>query len=142
MQPGDICRHERFYRNPETGELEPKYLLCLARTPAGDFVARLLTSRAHGRPEQPPCYHGYPYPGFYLGVPGGPLGARTWLDLRHLEDLDEFEFASKERQGILTRVLSLDHKLLVPAIECAAGAEDTTRYQEQALRDELDRLRA
>lgn len=142
MQPGDICRHERFYRNPETGELEPKYLLCLARTPAGDFVARLLTSRAYGRPERPPCYHGYPYPGFYLGVPGGSLGARTWLDLRPLEDLDELEVVRKERRQTLTQVMTLDRALLVPAIECVAGAEDTTRYQEQALRDELARLRA
>ncbi len=140
MQPGDICRHERFYRNAETGRFKTKYLLCLARTPAGDFVARLLTSRVHGRPEQPRCYHGYPYPSFYLGVPGNPLTARTWLDLRHLEDLDEFEVARKERERVLTRMMTLDREALAAAIACVAGADDTTRYQEQALRDELDRL--
>lgn len=141
MQPGEVWRHERFYRNAETGRLEAKYLLCLARTPAGDFVARLLTSRAHGRPEQPRCYHGNPYPGFYLGVPGNPLTAKTWLDLRHLDDLDEFEVALKSRERALTPVMTLDQETLAAAIECVAGADDTTRYQEQALREQLARMR-
>ncbi len=92
MQVGEIYRHEAFYLNQESGEFEPKYLLLLATLPSGDFVARLLTSRAHGRPEDPPCFHGNPYPSYYLGVLGGPLGAKSWLDLRFLEDFDELEF--------------------------------------------------
>jgi len=92
VQSGDIYRHEAFYRSAETGRLEPKYLVLLAALASGDWVARLLTSRQHGRPEQPPCFHGRPYSSFYLGVIGGPLPAKSWVDLRYLEDFDEFEF--------------------------------------------------
>jgi len=58
VQPGDIYRHEAFYTDLSTGKLEPKYLLILAVPRGDDIVARLLTSRAHGRPETPPCFHG------------------------------------------------------------------------------------
>ena len=48
--PGQIYRHDRFYKN-ENGEWQTKYLLVLTGSPDGDVVFRLLTSRAHGRPE-------------------------------------------------------------------------------------------
>ena len=57
----------------------------LAVLPGGDLVGRDLTSRAHGRPVAPPCYHGDPYPGFYLGILGGQLQRESWLDLRTLK---------------------------------------------------------
>lgn len=56
MHPGEIYRHDAFYRDPETGTLEPKYLVLLATLPSDDLVARLLTSRPHGRREQPPAF--------------------------------------------------------------------------------------
>lgn len=87
-----MYRHEAFYLNRETGEFEAKYLLLLAALPEGDLVARLLTSRQHGRPENPACFHGHPYSSFYLGVLGGLLSAKSWLDLRYLEDFDGVEF--------------------------------------------------
>jgi hypothetical protein len=68
MVPGRIFRHEQFYLDRDTGLLRPKYFLVLAVQSSGDCVARLLTSRAHGRPEDPPCFHGTPYPGFFLDV--------------------------------------------------------------------------
>jgi hypothetical protein len=71
MQSGEIYRHDAFYRDMESGQTQRKYLVILAHTDGGDIVARLLTSRAHGRPENPPCFHGLPYPGFYLGVMAG-----------------------------------------------------------------------
>jgi hypothetical protein len=36
MQPGNIYRHEEFYRSNETGNREPKYLILLATLPSGD----------------------------------------------------------------------------------------------------------
>jgi len=50
--------------DPQTGELKSKVLLVLTTTGGGDVVWRLLTSRQYGRPEEPHCYHGDPYPGF------------------------------------------------------------------------------
>ena len=63
MDSGDIYRHDRFYRDPEFGELLAKYIVVLAPTRSGDWVARLLTSRENMRPRNPPCFHGDPYPG-------------------------------------------------------------------------------
>jgi hypothetical protein len=140
MAPGDIFEVPGFYADPLTGELRTKYLLILARTGDGDLVARLLTSRPHGRPEQPRCFHGHPYPGFFLGVPGGPLDVRTWLDLRALDDIDSAELAARLKTDIRTAT-NIPRELLIEAIECVAAADDTTRGQERALRDSLASLR-
>jgi len=138
---GTIYRHEAFYRSAESGRLEPKFLILLATLPSDDLVARLLTSRCHGRPEQPPCFHGQPYPSYYLGVLGGPLHARSWVDLRHLDDFDGIEFQRRVDGGRVVPVTLLRREVLVTLLDCVAGAEDTTRLQERAIRDELTRLR-
>jgi len=141
VQSGDIYRHEAFYRSAETGRLEPKYLVLLAALASGDWVARLLTSRPHGRPEQPPCFHGRPYSSFYLGVIGGPLSAKSWVDLRYLEDFDEFEFRRRLKSNRIVPIISLSKDALVQVLDCAAAAEDTTRLQERAIRDALAKVR-
>lgn len=63
------------------------------------------------RPRTPPCYHGDPYPAFYLGVPGGPLQNESWLDLRPLDDFDARDIISHTANGICRRVLTLDGAL-------------------------------
>jgi len=141
VQFGDIYRHEAFYRSAETGRLEPKYLVLLAALASGDWVARLLTSRPHGRPEQPPCFHGRPYSSFYLGVIGGLLSAKSWVDLRYLEDFDEFEFRRRLKSNRIVPIISLSRDALVQVLDCAAAAEDTTRLQERAIRDALAKVR-
>ncbi len=141
MNPGEIYRHDAFYRNRDTGELERKYLLVLAHTPGNDIVARLLTSRAHGRSEHPRCYHGLPYGGFYLGTPGAPLTSKTWVDLRYLDDIDASAAQRLSQQGILGLVITLSEALLAEVLECVAAADDTTRRQEIAIRDVLANMR-
>jgi hypothetical protein len=141
VEPGELYRHEAFYRSRETGELQAKYLVLLATLPAGDLVARLLTSRPHARPESPACFHGNPYSSFYVGVLGGPLSAKSWVDLRYLDDFDEFEFRRRLKSKRIAVVTSLPKGVLLDLLDCAAGAEDTTRLQERAIRDTLARLR-
>jgi hypothetical protein len=138
---GAIYRHEAFYRSAESGRPEPKYLVLLATLPSDDLVARLLTSRSYGRPEDPPCFHGRPYPSFYLGVLGGPLRAKSWVDLRYLDDFDGIEFKRRMNGGRVVPVTLLRNEVLVRLLDCVAAAEDTTRLQEQTIRDELSRLR-
>lgn len=140
MSPGAIYRHTRFYLDSTTGEMKPKFLLVLAISPAGDLVVRLLTSRAHGRPEDPPCFHGWPYAGFYLGVLGAPLRVKSWLDLRQQDDLDTDDFNRAIRKGFVTKVMELPQPILIPALDCAARADDTTRQQETLMRDVLAKL--
>lgn len=135
--PGQIYRHTRYYR-ADSG-WQTKYLLVLTGT-ADDVVYRLLTSRAHARPEQPPCYHGNPYPGFYVGIIGGALGAKTWLDLRHQDDFDRRTFATHITEGFLTLETALAQAQLCAALDCAANADDTTRQQSRLMRDQRARL--
>lgn len=141
MVPGRIFRHEQFYLDRETGLLKHKHFLVLTVQPSGDCVARLLTSRAHGRPEDPPCFHGRPYPGFFLGIPGHGLGARTWVDLRPLEDFDGLDFKRLMSRGLISEVLELPIAAFLDVLDCAARADDTTRNQERAIRAELDQRR-
>lgn len=140
LSPGTVLHHSRFYLDKATGEYKPKFLVLLAPLRGGDWVVRLLTSQhADVRPEQPPCHHGDPYPGFYLGVldPANGLGKKSWLDLRGLDDADVADIACLLDAGILIVATSLSVELLKPALACAANADDTTRAQEQALRDQL-----
>ena len=141
MRPGAIYCHDRFYRNSETGDLERKYLVFLTQTASGDWVSRLLTSQARARPEKPPCCHGNPYPGYFLGVPGSPLTLKTWVDLRALADIDPVKVGDLERSGVMAQVLQLPDDVLLAVLECVAGADDTTVQQERALRDQLALLR-
>jgi hypothetical protein len=141
MQPGEIYRHESFYLSAETGRREPKYFVVLAFTPGGDVIARLLTSRAHGRPENPLCFHGNPYPGFYLGVLGPPLGFKSWVDLRWLEDFDISEVRRKQERQQIALASTTSRDILVALLECAANADDTTKIQERSIRNLLSSLR-
>jgi hypothetical protein len=138
---GHLYRDDAFYADQATGELKAKYFLVLAASARGDIVVRLLTSRYAGlRPEQPPCFHDDPYPGFYLGVLSGPLGAKSWLDLRRTDDLDRWDFAKHEEAGRLHEIMALPTPQLRAAMLCAAGADDTTRAQERSILDALAAL--
>lgn len=132
---GQIYRHDRFYQD-DAGQWQTKYLLILASTLGGDVIFRLLTSRAHGRPEQPLCYHGDPYPSFYLGYLGGELSAKSWLDLRKQDDYDGHAFATNLAAAMLTLSITLPQDTLCLALDCAANAEDTLKLQERGMRDQ------
>lgn len=135
--PGQIFRHPRYYQ--DDAGWHAKYLLVLAAD-ANNVVYRLLTSRAHGRPENPPCYHGDPYPGFYLGLIGGSLIAKSWLDLRRQDDYDHRQFAADVSAGLLTPEASLPLQQLCAALDCAANADDTTHQQTRQMRGQRARI--
>jgi hypothetical protein len=140
VAPGQIYRHDKFYKNA-AGRWEVKYLLVLTGTHGGDVIFRLLTSQAHGRPEHPPCYHGNPYPSFFLGVLGGPLTAKSWLDLRKQNDYDGVLFTVDLTSRDLSLVATLPKEVLCQSLDCAASADDTTRQQERLMRDQRAELR-
>jgi len=143
LPPGTVLHHSRFYLDTDTGEYKPKFLVLLAPMRGGDWVVRLLTSQHAGvRPEQPPCHHGDPYPGFYLGVldPANGLGRKSWLDLRWLADADITDVARFLDAGVVSMVTALPIDVLKPALDCAARADDTTQAQGHALLDQLAAL--
>ena len=130
--PGEIYRHDHFYQN-EQGGWGAKYLVVLAFTPGRDVIHRTLTSRRNGRPEAPPCYHGDPYPGYYLGVPGALLTLATLVDLRAMDDYDSDDFETEIANGTLQFIMTLPLPVLCAVLACAANADDTTKQQNQAL---------
>lgn len=138
--PGQIYRHNRFYRDAG-GRWQAKYLVVLAAAYGGDIVFRLLTSQTTGRSETPPCQHDDPYPGFFLGVLGPPLGKKSWLDLRGQNDYDGLAFIQHLKDEHVKLILTLRSEVLCAALECAASAQDTTQLQERALRDQRTLLR-
>lgn len=116
-----------------------KYLLILA-VAAGDVTFRLLTSQQKGRPEVPPCHHGDPFAGFYVGALGGPLTKPTWLDLDDTDDMDDLKFGHLVGTGKLSRVMDISPQLLCPALRCAANAPDTSRRQRARILDSVQTL--
>ena len=71
-----LWRDEQYYRNTETGQYMPKYVLILAiSTDADDALGAVLTSKSNGLREHPACDFGPPRAGYFLGTPGGPADA-------------------------------------------------------------------
>lgn len=132
IEPGQIYRDRRFYRDP-AGKFRPKYLLILAISPAQDLIFSLLTSRQNGRPTDPKCFHGNPYPGFYLGVLGNPLSRHSWLDLRGLHEAENDAFLRDMTNQVIEPITTLETAILIESLDCAAAAEDTTRRQERII---------
>jgi hypothetical protein len=135
--PGQIFRHTRYYQ--DAAGWHTKYLLVLTAS-TDNVVCRLLTSRSHARPESPPCYHGDPYPGFYLGLLGGALSAKSWLDLRRQDDYDYRQFVADLASGLLGLEANLLPLQLCAALDCAANADHTTHQQTRQMRDQRARL--
>lgn len=131
MQAGEVWHHAAYYRAPQ-GAWVGKYLLILDVS-NGDVVYRLLTSRDQGRPRVPACFHGDPYPAFFLGIPGGHLHRDTWVDLRECEDMDVCDFSSLAKSNALTLCMSIQKALLCNSLLCAANAQDTTGRQRKAM---------
>ena len=142
MIVGEIYYNPRHYVDQQTGQFKPKYFLLLALTSGRDLIVRVLTSRQHGRPENPVCSHADPYPAYFLGVPGDPLGQKTGLDLRAHPDIEETALKKKIGAGAITRIAELNRLILIQAMECAAAAPDTTLQQERHIRDTIAALRA
>lgn len=139
MRVGCIYHHAGFYADSFTGELLGKYLVILALPQAGDVVFRLLTSR-HASLRPAGCHHGTPYPGFFLGVPGGVLARPTWVDLREQDDYDTNVFTGRIAKGLIRAELQLNQPLLRELLDCAANADDTTPRQSRHMRDAIAAL--
>jgi len=135
VTPGQIYRHTKWYQDSD-GTWKSKYLLVLAKTRSGDIIFRLLTSQQNARPTAPACFHGDPYPGFYLGVLGGPLIKQSWLELCRRQDFDDLDFCTFIGSGVICLITTLAAPLLCNALECAAAADDTTNEQTRRMLDQ------
>lgn len=138
-QPGYIYHFSDFVFT--NGERKNKYLLLLGLSRSDDYIFRLLTSRQHGRSTNPPCYHGNPYPSFYLDTIGELMPKPSWLDLGKQDDFDRPDFDAMLSSGQITSIGPIPEPLFCAALECTAEADDTTTAQERALRDLLSELR-
>ena len=132
---GEVYLHADYYQNPD-GNNE-KFLVILASCPAGDYIYKLLTSRENGRPRNPACYHGDPYPSYFLDTLGGIMRRESWVDLRAADDYDSYHFRSRVDDGIITLIGQIPHDELLALLECVAGSDDVTLRQERSIRDAL-----
>jgi hypothetical protein len=139
---GEVWKHADFYTDSVTGELLPKYLLVLAVHANKDITYRLLTSRELNRVKVPPCLQSGDRPGYYIGIPQptGQLNLHTWVDLRVTKDYDALKFQEKINDGVLVLVHALDPIILVPAMYCAAYAQDTRDTQKNQILDAREKL--
>ena len=117
----------------------PKFMLILAAPSGDDLVFRLLTSKP--RPEVPVCHRGAPYPSYFLGVPGGQLTEKTWVDLRKRPDFDVDAFAAGVRKKLIVPAGHLSNGVLAAVLACAAASDDATHAQARKMRDVLAGLR-
>lgn len=61
-----LWRDEQYYRNTETGQYMPKYVLILAiSTDADDALGAVLTSKSNGLSEHPACDFDSPRAGYF-----------------------------------------------------------------------------
>jgi hypothetical protein len=139
VHPGSIHRHAQCYADAANGTLLPKFMLILAAPVGDDLVFRVLTSKP--RPEVPACHHGAPYPSYFLGVVGGLLSQKTWVDLRRQPDFDIDIFASGVRKQVITPAGKLPNSVLAEVLACAAVSDDVTDAQARKMRDVLAGLR-
>lgn len=131
ITPGQIYACHDYYSDAE-GNPKLKYMVVLAVS-AYDLVFRLLTSKQNGRPVDPVCFHGVPYPGSFLGVLGEPLRLNSWVDLRATDDYDALDFKSELDQGLISFVCDLNKATLCALLQCAAQADDTTTRQSRSM---------
>jgi len=139
---GEVWKHSEFYCDKDTGEPLPKYLLIIGAEATGDIIYKLLTSRPNGRPCDPACYHGLPYPSYYIGIPqpSGCLCKPTWIDLRESETIDYLVFNSLLDATIVSLEHTISNAELVPILECAAQSDDITKRQRDAVLDAKERI--
>lgn len=139
---GEVWKNSEFYSDKDTGNPLPKYFLIIGTENTGDIIYKLLTSRSNGRPSDPACYHGLPYPSYYIGTPqpSGCLCKPTWIDLRESETVDCMDF----KRLLHASVVSLEHTIsndeLIPILECAAQSDDITKRQRDAVLDAKERI--
>lgn len=125
--PGEIWLDHKYYID-RNGIPRRKYMVILG-VGGGLICYRLLTSKQAGRPITPTCYHGDPYPSFYLGVLGSPLTKESWIDLREADELDDVRFQGLRVASQISLVTSLPRDVLCEALSCAARAADTSRSE-------------
>lgn len=132
-QPGELFYYPN-YVFPD-GSQRNKYVLLMGQTPGGDWILARTTSRAYGRPQEPRCHHGNPYPSFYLDTASGILPLVSWLALDRLDDHDAEEFRIRLEAGQIQPAGAMPRTLFCEALACAASADDTRRVQEHAMKD-------
>lgn len=132
-QPGELFRYPD-YIFPDGGQKD-KYVLLMGKTRGDDWILCRTTSQQHGRPQEPRCHHGNPYPSFFIDTAGGILPLPTWLALDRLDDHDADEFSKRVAAKRVESKGLIPQHLFCEALDCASRADDTTRAQENAMRD-------
>lgn len=137
-QPGDVY-HFPDYVFPD-GSSRDKFIVLLAVTRASDWIVVRTTSRQNGRPTHPPCYHGYPYPGYFVELADGLFRLPTWIALDRFDALDSKAFAARAKSRHVELKGRLGRSLFAGLLRCCVQSDDVTVLQDQAMREVLATL--
>lgn len=138
LTPGQIWLDHQYYLDAHD-QYKRKFILILANGPgSGDLIAVALTSKSHGLRENPPCDHGPPRSGFFIGILGGPMQLNTWADFSNFEDVDDQLVDRRLASGRYASTPTVLPKAnFVALLRCAMQCDDLTKRQRQWLQNSV-----
>lgn len=142
FQPNTLWRDGQYYLDAASGEYMPKYVLILATSLNGDdALSAVLTSKSNGLRRDPPCDHGPPRAGYFIGVPGGGLTLPTWVDFSSVDDQDSFAFERRVVAGRVSKAaLTLPPPLFCQVLRCLTQSDDLVKRQHAWLAQTIQSL--
>lgn len=134
MKIGEIWTHQKYQLSD--GSYKPKHLVILGEcNQKYDLLYARLTSRSNGLPSDPPCYHGNPRSGFYLGIPGNRLAQHTWVVFDDISYLD-----SREVQYLQYTGLIVPNPIFCNLLRCIQQSEDILGIQYSQIMDTIQEI--
>ncbi len=135
MRSGEIWTHLQYELSD--GSYKPKHLIILGeRNHRFEVLYARLTSRPNGLPDNPPCYHGNPRSGYYLGVPGGILNKETWVVFDDIAYLD-----SRDMRYLTNSNLMAPTAIFCSLLRCIQQSEDILGIQYDQIMDTIQSVR-
>lgn len=124
------------------GIVGEKLFIVLARSKADNFIVARTTSNPQRKSFQYGCHNDEPDPNFCIPkTASSPFNEHTWVNLDYLSEFDNHELTNRvERLRNIQRLGSIPTDTLKAIMDCAARADDTLRYQSDAIRNMLATL--
>jgi hypothetical protein len=124
------------------GVVGEKLFIVLARSKADNFIVARTTSNPQRKSFHYGCHNDEPDPNFCVPkTAGSPFNEHTWVNLDYLSEFDSYELTNRvEKLHNIQRLGSIPTDILKAIMDCAARADDTLRYQSDAIRNTLAAL--
>lgn len=124
------------------GVVGEKLFVVLARSKADNFIVARTTSNPQRKSFIYGCHNDEPDPNFFIPkTTSSPFHEHTWVNLDYLSEFDSTELVNRvETLRNIQRIGTIPLDILKALMDCASRADDTLRYQADAIRDTLAAL--